>query len=360
MENTPAQPVLTDRDGTLLDIPHATIREDASRLRALLSSAHWHGGQLRHHQEMVNHHLDHLDRVVAGAEQALDSLLQNVSELTSASETESDRRESFATAISQPPSPQSEFADDAYDQLVQSVLLTPNGTHAVLTEEDVAMVNTPVPAKPPQTLVISGPLQSFSPSSPLAPYAFHGPTPAFVSAAGSISAGPSSTLSQPLFTRSRSPKKEGPETPVAGTSNTNAVSATVISGRTKIRNGVFVVLTSDPADSTIYKTWAKANSARGPNKTSPLLSYTTEKDAQQALQGYVRSKLVVYLHDPRYANAWFAVLKGRHPTICQRDELLKTIGKDHVKELFADDIVPAFTEEDAVAIYQDRNNMYQD
>ncbi|KAK7053028.1 hypothetical protein VNI00_004349 [Paramarasmius palmivorus] len=286
----------------------------------------------------------------------IDSLLKHVSALTLAPDDDSDRRESYVTANSRPPSrPKStlsDYADEAYDKLVQSVLLTPNGTHVALAHEDAAMASPSVPnqSQTPDTLPIAGPseplFQSFSPSSPLAPYAYKGPLPAFASPGASISIGTPSTSSQP--TRSQSPKKEIQ-------SNTGFVS-----GRSRLRNGVFIVLSDNNDEQAVYSTWAKANTARRYDKNISLLSYSTNEEAQQAIAGYVRSRLIIYLHDNAYENAWFTVLKGRQPTTCQRDGLLKAIGKDYLKELGPDDIVPAFTEEDAISIYHERNNMYED
>ncbi|KAK7018711.1 hypothetical protein VNI00_018304 [Paramarasmius palmivorus] len=368
MDDNLTQPLLNDVSGTPLHIADPHVEQLVSVIRENLDKVHWHNGRVRAHQQRLEQHMELVDASARNAEAALGSLLDYFSTQPGqleARESDPDRRESYATALSRTSTPETTYTDVSYEQLVRDVNLTPNGGHTDMVLDNA---ETPAPGSCPCDKAIQTEerlgdtqaggssilferslFQTFSRTGPLHPFAYCDAPPA-----SSISRASSSEPQPCLKTRntkaanlpSTEPRKRQP---------------TVASARPKEKGralGAYLVLTS--SGGTIYTDKSKANKAAKAKGSSSALPFLTEHDAQLALNGCVASNLTHYLVDANYQMAWFVVLKGSNPGFCDRSGLVQSIGTDYMKDLTSDDIIPTFTEKDAEDIYCDRKNMYVD
>ncbi|KAK7034476.1 hypothetical protein VNI00_012323 [Paramarasmius palmivorus] len=361
MDNNITQPLLNDVSGTPLHIADPHVQHLVLLIRTNLDKIHWHNGRVRAHQQKVDQHMELVDKSAKDVEVAFGSLLEYFSTpLTQSEAHESDpgRRESYSTALTRSSTPETTYTDVSYDNLVRNVNLTPNGGHTKTLEEDKTNPVTSTSNKAIQTeehigTTITAPaegwsivfkdFQTFSRTGPLHPFAYSGTLP-MSSISGAVP--PSSSQPRPrletMSTRSAIAFNMEPPTPTE-------------KGKEKQTQHVYLVLTGHEGSIHLNRTQAnKAAKAQG----NPALTFLSRHEAQLALSGCIASRLVDYLADAKYERAWFTVLKGTNPGVCNRSGLLRAIGNEHLKDLTSDDIVPAFTEKEAEDIYYDRRNMY--
>ncbi|KAK7045784.1 hypothetical protein VNI00_007185 [Paramarasmius palmivorus] len=376
MPDSAMQPLLSDHEGTPLNLQNPILHEDAFRLRTSLNKIHWHFGRLHFYQAKLDKHINEIEIAVGVAEEAFGSLLDRLSEMEIPHDSDALRRESYVTAMSRPPSSSSHYTDSEFDNFVATVPLTPSGSVQPSIDVDVPHADTAT-VQPrsdscteraqqggPDTVEITntlgtkksrgrtplfssdGPLiQSFSssPDSPLRPFAYpdspRNDLPALMESA-SIAGPPSSR------------KPRGHPAPDATTQGAK------LPRKTKKKTTAYLVLNGLNGEHGVYESRASANKASGPD--SCVLTFPNAEQATDALQGCIASNLAQYLGDLAYVNAWFAVLKGRKRLVCHRDDLIATVGLNFMKELEEADIVPALTQEEAEEIFEERMGLYVD
>ncbi|KAK7053191.1 hypothetical protein VNI00_003810 [Paramarasmius palmivorus] len=327
MDDNITQPLLDDVSGTPLHIPDAHVQHLVSLIRANLDKVHWHNGRVRAHQQKIEQHMELVETSTRDAEMAL---------------------------------------DHSYDNFVRGVDLTPGGGHvksledsadpaaldtrtsnkAIQTEEYHGTTNT-APAKG-QSILFKGSLfQTFSRTGPLHPFACS-ETPAV----SSISRAALPSLPEPQA----HPKTKNARSALPLSMEPPRITA---KGKEKERQQpqqAYLVLTGHGDSIYLNRTQAnKVAKAQG----CMTLTFLSQHDAQLALTSCIASKLLEYLREVEYESTWFAVLKGTNPGVCQRSELLRQIGKEHLKDLTSDDILLASTEQEAEDIYYDCKQMYE-
>ncbi|KAK7018644.1 hypothetical protein VNI00_018355 [Paramarasmius palmivorus] len=377
--NLPSQPLLSDVEGHLLDIQDDPIREEALRLRATLNKIHWHNGRLRFHQMRADIHLASMEQAAAHAEEAFGMLLQHISKLSFDEDEDTLRRESFTTAMSRPPSAAStSYTDTDFDELAGTVPLTPSGGHVQAPPDSLKQpeIREPIPSTtaPPDNSTqpeVREPIPSTTLKRPNGkPVPTNVTAPVGQSSLTKITFG---TLpgqqplfqgfspSSPLYAFSSTKTAVSAENPLSQDSISVTLARTSIKTNTanfsqktpgiSSKNKVFLLLNDSNGEPRICTTRAEADTAKGQSVRSTLLAFSSREDAEAARQGCIASRLPLYLQDPAYNNAWFAVLKGRTPTVCQRKDLLKSIGVQYLKDLERNDIMSASKEEDACLLY---------
>ncbi|KAK7058467.1 hypothetical protein VNI00_002101 [Paramarasmius palmivorus] len=378
LPNPPSQPLLSDVEGHLLDIQDDPIREEALRLRATLNKIHWHNGRLRFHQMRADIHLASMEQAAAHAEEAFGVLLQHISKLSFDEDTL--RRESFTTAMSRPPSAAStSYTDTDFDELASTVPLTPSGGHVQAPPDNLKQpeIQEPIPSTtaPPDNstqLEVREPVPSSTtqkrpkckpvPTNVTAPVGQSSLTKiTFGTLPGQQSLFQGFPPSSPLYAFSSTKTAVSTKKPLSQDSvsvtlaytstKTNTANSSQKTSDISSKNRVFLLLNDSNGEPRICTTRAEADKAKGQSIRSTLLNFSSREDAEAARQGCIASRLPLYLQDPAYNNAWFAVLKGRTPTVCQRKDLLKSIGVQHLKNLERNDILSASTEEDACLLY---------
>ncbi|KAK7023412.1 hypothetical protein VNI00_016770 [Paramarasmius palmivorus] len=371
------QPLFSDTEGTPLEIQNDFIRKEASHLREYLSRVHWHSGSVRYHQDRVNYHLERVDCAITEAEEALGRLLNHLSACSPGDASDSERRESFATAVSRPPSTETTYTDESYDNMVRTVSLTPEGHvqpsppiefEATTNQHlDKGVQTAPVVAgnrthsASPSTRSNESLIQTFSRSSPLHPFSYSASRSKRSPAQeASRLVGFASSMSEPGAPTTKSPKKASAQ-PVSAVPISAAsvnLSPSKSKGKAKETGKVYLVLNGKGNVHQVHLEQSKAKAAKATGTS--VLTFDDYNEAQMALNGCIQSKLVQYLGDPAYQTMWFAVLKGNKPTVCQSDALLKSIGRDHLKHMKETDIVPAPDEDEANLIYEDNMGLYED
>ncbi|KAK7020763.1 hypothetical protein VNI00_017582 [Paramarasmius palmivorus] len=316
-----------------------------------------------------------MERAVSDAEEALGEVLNLLSETTLTDGPDPERRESYATAMSQPSSVETTYTDESYEELIRSIPLSPKGGHAhIPTPEIIETVNPrhlvdkgtqtdDIPKAHPshRSILTKEPFfQTFSRSSVFRPYSYnesrfnHTPETSSVPSISDIRLIPTKLpkkATTPSFA-TRSPKDARIDAP----STARPVSRS--KGKEKEVGSAYLVLNGKNNVHHVYSDYSKAKAAKAHG--SSLIPFATYQEAQLALEGCIQSNLASYLGDTRYKKTWFAVLKGSHTTVCQRGALLKSIGNEYLGKLVRDDIVPAASEEEAESIYVDHMHLYAD
>ncbi|KAK7020174.1 hypothetical protein VNI00_017853 [Paramarasmius palmivorus] len=367
MDDNLTQPLLNDISGTPVHIADPHVQHLVMLIRSNLDKVHWHNGRVRAHQQKLEQHMELVDASAKNAEAALGSLLEYFStplaDPPEALESDLERRESYATALSQPSTPGTTYTDLSYDNFVRDVNLTPNGGHTKTVEENTDLAaqvastsnkaiqteeylgtTTTAPAEGRSILFKDSLFQTFSRTGPLHPFAYSD-----TRAISSISRAtlPSSSEAEPRLktksTRSAIPSSTEPP-------------RIAEKGKEQRRQDAYLVFTGDRGGS-IYLNRTHANQAAKAQGYSALM-FPSQQDAQLALNGCIASRLINYLGDAEYESSWFVVLKGTDPGVCERSGLLRKVGKGHLKDLGSDDIVAASTAKEAEDIYHDRKHMY--
>ncbi|KAK7042941.1 hypothetical protein VNI00_008678 [Paramarasmius palmivorus] len=346
------------------------IDRDAIRLRASLDEVYWHCGRLRFHQAEIEKHLTDVERAMGEVEDAFDLIMARVTKETSKiPESQTERRESYSTAMSRPPSisDHSTHSESNEDESEPSESVTPANdyTHPTQSRLDPPagaanelqannMVSIPTSSG-------GGLIQSFpsSSTSPTFAYSVDSHRKILPSFTESISAPPPKSQAERTTSPTRSARRKDNTASPTMRTKTKKVQST--SPRKNTSPGAYLVLNGLSGSHRVYTSRMEANIGRGKDmKYSYVIPFVDAEQAGYALEGCIRSKLCKFLEDTKYEDAWFSVLNAATPTYCQRDELVASIGANFLSKLKEDDIVVALTEAEAENAFQFGMGLYVD